>query len=151
MRIDYLMRIAVLFLCICMLVGCTSEEKAIKSEDAITQNAETNDVPEMISNAESSISEGDENAMNITINGAVYEIELDKNVTTEDILKNLPLNLTLTRYDEHEYYSELPFTPVFAQERTSNIKAAHVYYWDGWNAFVINFEDMDISPYKTNY
>ena len=30
----------------------------------------------------------------------------------------------------------------------SDIKAGHIYYWDGWNAFVINFEDYDISPYK---
>ena len=23
-----------------------------------------------------------------------------------------------------------------------------MYYWDGWNAFVINYIDSDISPYK---
>ena len=27
-------------------------------------------------------------------------------------------------------------------------QAGHVYYWDGWNAFVINYIDSDISPYK---
>lgn len=26
--------------------------------------------------------------------------------------------------------------------------AGHVYYWDGWNAFVINYVDYDIAPYK---
>lgn len=45
-------------------------------------------------------------------------------------------------------YLRLPFTPVFDQIRTSEIKAGHVYYWDGWNAFVINYVDYDISPYK---
>lgn len=30
----------------------------------------------------------------------------------------------------------------------SQIKAGHLYYWGGWNAFVINYEDADISPYK---
>lgn len=23
-----------------------------------------------------------------------------------------------------------------------------MYYWDGWNAFVINYIDSDIGPYK---
>ncbi|MDD3220113.1 MAG: cyclophilin-like fold protein [Lachnospiraceae bacterium] len=54
----------------------------------------------------------------------------------------------MTRYAGHEYYSELPFTPEFASETTSEILAGHVYYWDGWNAFVINYIDSDISPYN---
>ena len=47
--------------------------------------------------------------MNIKINNTNYDVELDHNLTTNDILKNLPLNLHLSRYANHEYYSELPF------------------------------------------
>lgn len=86
--------------------------------------------------------------MNIKINNINYDVELDHNLTTNDILKNLPLELHLSRYANHEYYSELPFKPNFDKTRTSKIKAGHLYYWDGWNAFVINYEDYDITPYK---
>lgn len=86
--------------------------------------------------------------MKIEINNINYDVELDHNLTTNDILKNLPLQLHLSRYANHEYYSELPFKPNFDKTRTSKIKAGHLYYWDGWNAFVINYEDYDITPYK---
>lgn len=36
--------------------------------------------------------------MNIKINNMNYDVELDHNLTTNDILKNLPLNLHLSRY-----------------------------------------------------
>lgn len=93
-------------------------------------------------------SEGEDRTMHVTINNTDYEVELDSNITVDEIVNKLPLDLTLVRYAEHEYYAELPFTPAFAKETTSNIKAGHLYYWDGWNAFVINFEDYDITPYK---
>ncbi len=86
--------------------------------------------------------------MKVQINETEYEVKLDNNKTVKDILNNLPLKLKLLRYAGHEYYSELPFTPTFDQDRTSDIKAGHIYYWDGWNAFVINYKDYDISPYK---
>ena len=86
--------------------------------------------------------------MKILFNGTEYDVVLEKNVTSDEIVEKLPLSLTLVRYAGHEYYSELPFTPAFSDETTSNIKAGHIYYWGGWNAFVINFEDYDISPYK---
>lgn len=92
--------------------------------------------------------EVEKQSMKVQINEMGYEVKLDNNETVKDIINNLPLNLELSRYAEHEYYSELPFTPTFDEDRTSNIKAGHIYYWDGWNAFVINYKDYDISPYK---
>lgn len=86
--------------------------------------------------------------MTITLNETEYEVSLDQNETVKDIVSNMPLNLDMVRYADHEFYSELPFTPVFDKDRISEIKAGHVYYWDGWNAFVINYIDSDISPYK---
>lgn len=83
--------------------------------------------------------------MKITINGTPYEVLLDENVTVADIVGHLPLELEMERYADHEYYAELPFTPAFDEERTSQIKAGHVYYWDGWNALVVNYIDWDIT------
>lgn len=86
--------------------------------------------------------------MNIVIAGKTYKAIMNDNKTSQDIIKNLPLTLNYVRYAEHEYYAELPFKPVFDKERTSHILAGHIYYWDGWNAFVINYKECDISPYK---
>lgn len=86
--------------------------------------------------------------MKIQLGNKEYEVKLDDNETTKEIISNMPLNLNMLKYAGHEYYSELPFKPTFDQNRTSQIKAGHIYYWDGWNAFVINYVDYDISPYK---
>lgn len=90
----------------------------------------------------------EETTMTLTVDGNTYTVHLEDNVTAKEIQDKLPLELSLGRYAGHEYYAELPFTPAFASETTSQIKAGHVYYWDGWNAFVINFIDYDIAPYK---
>ena len=86
--------------------------------------------------------------MNFIIAGKIYKATINDNKTSQDIIKNLPLSLKYVRYAEHEYYADLPFKPIFDKERTSHILAGHLYYWDGWNAFVINYKECDISPYK---
>ena len=60
----------------------------------------------------------------------------------------LPLDLKMERFGGHEFWAKLPFVPPFAHPRTSQVKAGHVYYWDGWNAFVVNYIDSDIAPYN---
>lgn len=95
-----------------------------------------------------SIEEGEASNMKITLNDIEYEVRLEDNKTVTDIVNNMPLNLNLVRYAGHEYYSELPFTPVNAEDKTTHIQAGHVYYWQGWNAFVINYIDSDITPYQ---
>ena len=32
--------------------------------------------------------------------------------------------------------------------QTSHVEAGGIYYFQAWNAFSLNFRDMDISPYK---
>ena len=86
--------------------------------------------------------------MNIVINNKKYEVELIDGITAKEIKENLPLDLKLNRYAEHEYSGELPFTPTMDLNSTSKVLAGHLYYWDGWNSFVINYKDLDISPYK---
>lgn len=90
----------------------------------------------------------EKNSITINFDRKSYIAELEDNATVRDILGKMPLSLNMQRYAGHEYYAELPFRPEFAAERTSHIKAGHLYYWDGWNAFVINYEESNISPYK---
>lgn len=118
-------------------IGTDTKTEIISTSESAEQESN-----EIIGNA------NEEVTMNITIGDTTYEVRLDDNETTRDIIGNMPLQMSMVRYAGHEYYSELPFTPAFDSSRTSNIKAGHVYYWDGWNAFVINYEDYDISPYK---
>ena len=89
-----------------------------------------------------------ESTMKIILNDKEYIVDLDNNLTTKEIIKKLPLKLTFTKYANHEYYSELPFIPIFDGSKYSKLKEGHIYYWDGWNSFVINYIDYDISPYK---
>lgn len=127
------------------LIGCVKENTiGIDTQTEITYTSETE---EQASNV-NILNDSEELTMNITIGDMTYAVRLDDNETTRDIVENMPLEMSMVRYAGHEYYSELSFTPEFDSNRTSNIKAGNVYYWDGWNAFVINYEDYDISPYK---
>ncbi len=84
----------------------------------------------------------------VSFGGETYAATLETNETARAIAARLPLELTMKRFGGHEFYAELPFRPPLAAERTSKILAGHVYYWDGWNAFVINYIDCDIAPYR---
>lgn len=87
--------------------------------------------------------------MKLTLNAQEYNVTLNDNSTIDDILKLLPMTLEMQRYARHEYYASLSETPTIeGVTKTSDIKAGGIYYWDGWNAFVINFEDTNIAPYK---
>ena len=93
--------------------------------------------------------EKSEKTMKLTLNGQEYNVTLNNNSTIDDILKLLPMTLKMQRYAGHEYYASLSETPTIeGVTTTSDIKAGGIYYWDGWNAFVINFEDTNIAPYK---
>ena len=64
--------------------------------------------------------------MRIEIDGSTRELERDANA---------------------EHQASLSFKPDVCEDRTSSAKAGWAYYWDGWNALVLNFEDRDISPF----
>lgn len=130
----------ILVMCIVCLSGCgTAGSRSDTKSSEITISKEMGD---------SSKTDKGMQLMNITLDGKNYAVALDDNETVKDIVTHMPLSLSMVRYAGHEYYAELPYTPVFDENRTSDIKAGHVYYWDGWNAFVINYVDYDISPYK---
>ncbi len=137
-----------------VLAGCGNQENDqvnTESETEVREESENKGETEentTVEETDNDSSNEEALSMNITIGDMVYEVALDDNETTRDIISHMPLDLSMVRYAGHEYYSELPFTPVFDENRTSEIKAGHVYYWDGWNAFVINYIDSDIAPYQ---
>ena len=124
-----------LLLIVCFSTGCNNNNNEVNTNSNLNKN-------ETINNKENV------NTMKVIINDKSYEVELFDSVTKNEIINMLPLELTLQRYAEHEYYSELPTKPTMDENTTSNILAGDIYYWDGWNAFVINYEDYDITPYK---
>ena len=90
----------------------------------------------------------EKNSIIINFAGKNYVAELEDNATARDILNRMPLSLNLQRYAGHEYFADLPFRPEIAAEKTSRLEAGHLYYWDGGNSFVINYEEFNSAPYK---
>lgn len=119
-------------------------DAASDKADHVSSSNETDDTQADDSDHETEA----ENNMVIELNGTEYTVQVEDSVTAKNIMENLPLELSMTQFGGHEYYSELDFRPEFAEDRTSHIQAGHVYYWDGWNAFVINYIDYDIAPYE---
>lgn len=88
-------------------------------------------------------------SIRLTVDGKAYTATLQNNRTVEDILKMLPLELTLQRYAEHEYYASLPQKPsIKGVPMTSDAHAGGMYYYDGWSAFTVLFGDAHIAPYE---
>lgn len=88
-------------------------------------------------------------SIQIKINNKTYTAVLYDNCCVDDILNMLPMELELKRYAGHEYYSSLPQKPAIkGVAMTSDAYAGGLYYFSGWNAFTIVFEDAHIAPYK---
>lgn len=87
--------------------------------------------------------------MKLKISGSIYEVQEEKSALSEAVSALAPLSLTLTRSADHEYYGQLPNNvEVNGARQTSHVEAGGIYYFQAWNAFSLNFRDMDISPYK---
>ncbi len=88
-------------------------------------------------------------SIKLTLDGKAYTATLNDNRTVEDVLQMLPLELTIQRYAEHEYYASLPQKPsITGVPMTSYAHAGGIYYYDGWSAFTILFGDAHIAPYE---
>lgn len=144
-------------ICLLFITTACSQNHTASDSQGTMETHETSDNTEDVSDTgeeDSTQADGDqneideENGMVIVWNGTEYAVQVEDSVTARDIAEKLPMELAMTQYGGHEYYSELDFRPEFAEDRTSQIEAGHIYYWDGWNAFVINYIDWDISPYE---
>ncbi len=88
-------------------------------------------------------------SIQIKTNNKTYTAMLNDNCCVDDILNMLPMELELNRYAGHEYYSSLPEKPTIkGVAMTSDAHAGGLYYFNGWNAFTIVFENAHIDPYK---
>ena len=78
-----------------------------------------------------------------------FEINAAQNTICKSLKDMLPLTMKLSRSGGHEYYASLPQDlNVTDAESTSHVKAGWLYYFKEWNAFALNFKEMDIAPYK---
>lgn len=85
----------------------------------------------------------------LTIDGKEFTATFNDNRTAEDITDMMPMELTLQRFNDHEYYSTLPKKPsVKGAATTSDAHAGGIYYYEGWNAFTILFNDAHIAPFR---
>lgn len=134
----------------CSKILTMSEQQDTGEPGDISENTESLSDSENVysTQVDDGNNEVEQKKMVIVLNGKEYAVQIEDSTTARDIVDNLPMELSMTQYGGHEYYSELDFRPEFAEDRTSQISAGHVYYWDGWNAFVINYIDWDISPYE---
>ena len=108
--------------------------------------------PPEIANTNNSNEETKENmptTLKITLENHEFSVKLVESSTLDDILTLLPLELELSRYAEHEYYADLPDKITAIPDQTSELQAGHLYFWPGGNAFVVNFKDYSIAPYKS--
>ena len=89
--------------------------------------------------------------MRLKINGQIYPVSEEKSRLTESISRLSPCSLTLARSAEHEYYGTLPETvEVAGARKTSHVEAGGIYYFQAWNAFSLNYKEMDINPYQVH-
>jgi len=52
-------------------------------------------------------------------------------------------------FEAQLHYGQLPESvDVNGARQTSHVEAGGIYYFQAWNAFSLNFREMDISPYK---
>ena len=88
-------------------------------------------------------------SIKLTLDGKEYTATLNDNRTVEDIINMLPMELTLKRYADHEYYSSLPQKPsTKGVPMTSDAHAGGIYYYDGWSAFTVLYGDAHIAPFE---
>lgn len=89
--------------------------------------------------------------MKVIINGNSYHVNLVGNALGISFAAMLPLEMELSRSDNHEYYASLPETPdTDGAKLVSKVRNNGLYYFKAWNALSLNFKDMDISPYEVH-
>ena len=81
------------------------------------------------------------NNTKIIINNNSYDIELENNETTNELLKKLPLEISMKELNGNEYYSYLDFNLKNNEEKVKNINAGDVMLY-GDNCIVIFYKSF---------
>jgi len=87
--------------------------------------------------------------MRLTIGGKVFIANMLDIPPVRGIIAQCPFKLSFSRSAEHEYYARLPVkVDIQGCKGVSNIQANKLYLFAAWNAFSLNFLEMNISPYE---
>lgn len=84
--------------------------------------------------------------MKLHIGDAVIPVSLNDSPVAQELRQHLPLSGTMTRYDDREFYLELPFTPRHEALPTSDFRNGDVAYFPPLNTFAIFYDRQDVSP-----
>ena len=87
-----------------------------------------------------------------TIDGVVYHAVLQDNPLAEKIVSMCPFTMDYVRSGDHEYYAALPekATAKGCLATTTGHKNG-LYYFEGWNALSLVFQDCDTAPYQIHH
>jgi len=87
--------------------------------------------------------------MRLTIGGKVFIANMLDIPPVRGIIAQCPFKVSFSRSAEHEYYARLPVkVDIQGCKGVSNIQANKLYLFAAWNAFSLNFLEMNISPYE---
>ena len=92
------------------------------------------------------------NKMRVTIDGTVYHAVLEEHPLAEKIAAMCPFALDYVRSGDHEYYAALP-EKATAKGCPATTKGHRngLYYFEGWNALSLVFQDCDTAPFKIHH
>lgn len=83
-----------------------------------------------------------------TIDGSIFHANMVDNPLVDKIAVMCPFEADYERYTEHEYFTRLPEgASQDGCELTHIASKNQVFYFQGWNAFTILFDDFNTSPY----
>ena len=89
------------------------------------------------------------NTMKLLIDGIAYTVKLKDNSAIKAFALQSPIELTLKRYADQEYYAPLPKPlPISGMPTTTSIHAGELYCYAGFGVLSIPFEDAPLHPYE---
>lgn len=86
--------------------------------------------------------------MKIKVDDKTYIVKLSNNDTTYDILKTLPIQTDMVKYEESLYIVRLYDKIEVDGERVNDCLKNNIYYHPGWNSLVIVYKDYTFSKIK---
>ena len=88
----------------------------------------------------------------IIINDNEYHVDMDDCDLVNQIANMCPFEGTYKQHRNHGYFTKLPSQANDEGcQLTTSVLKNKLYYYQKWNAFVIVFEDANVSPYELTY
>lgn len=126
--------IFIILLILCLIFINYQKNKSYES----TENKEMNETENVTSNTENIL------ALDINIDGKDYVLNLENNQTTKELIKLLPLNITMQDFNQNEKFYNLPQSLPTDEYDVGKINKGDVMLY-GANTLVIFYKDFDTS------